>query len=86
MHCHAGCDVADVLASIGLSMSDLYPDGAIRDFMASAAQKPKTNRYDAWLEVFERQKQQCKREGTRLSPETLQLAREMYKRRGYEVV
>jgi hypothetical protein len=26
LHCHAGCPVEDVLAAIGISMSDLYPD------------------------------------------------------------
>jgi len=31
VHCHAGCTAADVLAAVGLSLSDLYPDGALAD-------------------------------------------------------
>ena len=31
VHCHAGCETADVLAAIGLTMADLYPpDGRQR--------------------------------------------------------
>lgn len=27
IHCHAGCGAADVMAAVGLSLSDLFPDG-----------------------------------------------------------
>lgn len=27
VHCHAGCGAVDVMASVGLSMTDLFPDG-----------------------------------------------------------
>jgi len=27
LHCHAGCEPYDILASIGLTMSDLFPEG-----------------------------------------------------------
>lgn len=81
IHCHAGCEVLDVLSAIGLSLSDLYPDGAIKDFMASAAPKKPEGKYDAWFELLEMQKERCKKEGTRLSDETIKLAREMYKRK-----
>lgn len=43
IHCHAGCGANEVLESIGLSLSDLYPDGAIRDFMASATVQNKVS-------------------------------------------
>lgn len=26
MHCHAGCGAQDVMAAVGLAMSDLFPD------------------------------------------------------------
>ena len=81
IHCHAGCEVSDVLSAIGLSLSDLYPDGAIKDFMASAAPRKKEGKYDAWFEILEMQKARCKKEGTRLSEDTMKLAREMYKRK-----
>ena len=77
IHCHAGCEVNDVLESIGLSLSDLYPDGAIRDFMASAQQKPKQHKYDAWLELCDQQR----KAGVKLSRETLELEKQMYLRK-----
>ena len=84
IHCHAGCEASDILEAIGLSLTDLYPDGAIRDFMASAnVKKKKEGRYDAWLQVFERQKSKLQR-GERFTDETLKLAREMYLRKRNE--
>lgn len=80
IHCHAGCDANDVLAELGLSLTDLYPDGAIRDFMASATvNKPNGGKYDSWLELLDRKLKNLKH-GERLTEETLKLAREMYKR------
>jgi hypothetical protein len=29
VHCHAGCGAVDVVDSVGLSLSDLFPDGPI---------------------------------------------------------
>lgn len=29
VHCHAGCGAADVVAAVGLSLSDLFPDGPL---------------------------------------------------------
>lgn len=77
IHCHAGCSAEEVLESIGLSLTDLYPDGAIRDFMASAATKPKKNMYKGWLEFFEERRAQLK-PGERFTPEALETARKMY--------
>jgi hypothetical protein len=87
IHCFAGCSPNDVLEAVGLSMTDLFPDGAIRDFMASAATKPKkkenTNHYkrlnEAWLRNFEEERANLK-SGERFTDETLRHAREMYKR------
>ena len=38
IHCHAGCAPVEVMSAIGLSMTDLFPDGAIRDQMKGWAQ------------------------------------------------
>ena len=77
IHCHAGCEANDVLEAIGLSLSDLYPDGAIQDFMASAKQKPKEHKYDALLELCDHQR----KSGVKLSKETLDMEKEMYLRK-----
>ncbi len=29
IHCHAGCGAADVVAAVGLGLTDLYPDGPL---------------------------------------------------------
>jgi len=63
-----------------MTLSDLYPDGAIQDFMASAQKKPKEGRYDSWFELLERKKKQLKK-GERLSDETINLAKQMYLRK-----
>jgi DNA primase len=36
VHCFAGCPASDVMEAVGLSMSDLFPEGAIRDYLPSA--------------------------------------------------
>lgn len=79
IHCHGGCEAHEILESIGLSLSDLYPDGAIRDFMASAAIKPKPNKYQHWMELMDRQTGKLNK-GERWSDDTLKLAREMYRK------
>lgn len=79
IHCHGGCEANDILESIGLTLSDLYPDGAIRDFMASAAPKKKESKYDSWLWLLERQKGKLQ-PGERFTESTLAMAREMYRK------
>ncbi len=37
LHCHAGCCSADVLAAVCLRLSDLYPEGPVRQSMAAPA-------------------------------------------------
>lgn len=29
VHCHAGCSPADIMSAVGLSMTDLFPDGPL---------------------------------------------------------
>ena len=31
VHCHAGCSADDIMAAVGLSVADLYPDGAMAE-------------------------------------------------------
>jgi predicted protein tyrosine phosphatase len=51
VHCHAGCSEADIMAAVGLSVSDLYPDGAMADRI-SPIQRPLSTRVDdAVLEI-----------------------------------
>lgn len=65
--CHAGCGAADVMASVGLSLADLYQDGAIAHELKGWAQmytKPENIRDDALLAIADTARQQ----GQRLTP------------------
>ena len=33
VHCHAGCEALSVVEAVGLTLSDLFPDRGIRDYM-----------------------------------------------------
>jgi hypothetical protein len=80
IHCHAGCEVNDVLESIGLSLSDLYPDGAIQHFMASAQRKPvKSNRQqlDETILLIASEKRS---RGERLTPSEIAEERQAFRR------
>lgn len=79
IHCHGGCEANEVLNSIGYSLSDLYPDGAIRDFMAAAKEPVKTNKYQSWLDLMDRQRGKLGK-GERFTNDTMTLAREMYRK------
>ncbi len=76
IHCHGGCEANDVLESIGLSLSDLYPDGAIRDFMATAAVKKPTNNAITVMEIAN----DMRASGKRLTQKELQEERQAYLR------
>jgi hypothetical protein len=45
VHCHAGCSADDITAAVGLSVSDLYPDGAMAERI-SPLQVPLETRVD----------------------------------------
>ncbi len=34
IHCFAGCGASDVLAAVGMSLSDLYPKGPVGEMMS----------------------------------------------------
>lgn len=40
VHCFAGCGAVAVMDSLGLSMSDLFPDGNLGEFMSKEHRKP----------------------------------------------
>lgn len=53
VHCHAGCSVDDITAAVGLSVADLYPDGAMAERI-SPIQAPMTVKVDrAVLQIAE---------------------------------
>jgi len=76
IHCRAGCGGAEVMQAIGLTLSDLYPDGAIQDFMKSAAQKKKETKWDSVLWLAD----ETRKRGVKLSKEGLKLERLAYMR------
>ena len=45
VHCHAGCEIGDIMAAVGLSVRDLYPDGAMAERIRPI-QKPFEARVD----------------------------------------
>lgn len=81
VHCHAGCEAVEVMQAIGLSLSDLYPDGSIKEFIQYAKpifiNEAPQSQYSVWLDMFERQKGKLKT-GERFTQNSLTLAREMY--------
>lgn len=83
LHCFSGCCPNDVLASIGLTMSDLFPDGGLGNFrgweqLKQAAQhKPQTESIDEqilWLADAQR------KAGRKLSPDDLKREQDAYRR------
>ena len=45
VHCYAGCSEGDIMTAVGLSVSDLYPDGAMAERIRPI-QKPLESRVD----------------------------------------
>lgn len=43
IHCHAGCSAPDVLAALGLSLADLFPE-PIGDFVSSKPHRAPENK------------------------------------------
>ncbi len=82
IHCHAGCPPSAVLAAIGLTFEDLFPDGRISDwvpgqgFSARKRAHKTTERDKTVLAVAEG----ARASGRALSPTDLRLEREAFKR------
>lgn len=45
IHCFAGCHASDVMAAAGLSLSDLFPRGALGELMSKPYRKPENVLY-----------------------------------------
>lgn len=82
LHCFAGCETSDVLAAIGLSMTDLFPEplshylpGGDKRAKEISAEK-KTYKDRVVLELCESKR----RRGERLTQEELKQERESYMR------
>lgn len=45
IHCFAGCSPADVLAAIGMSLKDLYPDGPVGEISPHRHRSPENVLY-----------------------------------------
>lgn len=85
INCLAGCGAADVLHSIGLTLSDLYPDGALGEYQSFESLKRKIEaKPNSKLEHAKTVlaiSQAMRKEGQRLSREDLDT-----ERRAWEVV
>lgn len=62
IHCHAGCEVGDVLAAVGLDLRDLYPDGPVGRY--KPLQRPQRLREEEWVVTIA---EADRRHGRRLS-------------------
>lgn len=76
IHCFAGCNPVDVMQSVGLSLCDLYPDGAIADDLKSwEMMKRKVNK-DGFTEMDVERRilklgHEWRKQGKKLSKEDL---------------
>lgn len=63
VYCHAGCTEFDILAAVGLSVSDLYPDGAMAERIAPMKTPAAIEIHRAVIEIAE----DTRKRGERLS-------------------
>lgn len=45
IHCHAGCSPSDVMIAVGLSLSDLFPDGSHGELSGKKHREPENRLY-----------------------------------------
>lgn len=55
VHCHAGCSAADVLASVGMSLKDLYPGGALGELSGKPWRQKENVIHRSGYEVMQEQ-------------------------------
>jgi hypothetical protein len=53
VHCFAGCEVADIVAAVGMELSDLMPD-RLEGFVSRAGHVPKFSAYDLFPAMAEK--------------------------------
>lgn len=78
MHCYAGCEIGDILSALGLSISDLFPDGGIQDHLKGATPwlRKQRSRDQTVLQIA----QADRNKGKRLSFKDLKTEREAFLR------
>jgi len=82
MKCFAGCDVLEVLGALGLSVSDLFPEGSLRHYKSFATMEKAVQ--ERKNEPLEREKtilalaEEDRRNGKRLSPADMERERQAY--------
>ena len=81
IHCFAGCTPAEIMASVGLSMTDLFPDGPI--YHRSKSLLPKEHRDAEALykdRVYLQLAFEKRSRGERLTPQEMKLEKEAFMR------
>ena len=73
VHCHAGCPPGAVVGAVGLSLSDLYPKGALDHQRRPVVRRHRERAY--WEYIIEIAAADV-REGRKLCPDTVALVRE----------
>lgn len=77
VHCHGGCSVEDVLAAVGLDMTDLYPDTSVTSYpslMQHIHTRPKHLAHDDRVMSY------ALESGRRLTPEEKRRAEQAIRR------
>ena len=84
INCLAGCGGADIMAAMGLSLSDLYPDGELREWMRGGGSKRQRERKQEVTRHLEEQvlhiASEDRRKGKRLSAADLERERQAFMR------
>ncbi|MCU7840882.1 MAG: virulence-associated protein E [Candidatus Thiodiazotropha sp. (ex Troendleina suluensis)] len=79
IHCFAGCSPAEIMASVGLSMADLYPEGAINHKLSSLLPKEHKNAEDRYKDrVYLQIAFEKRSRGERLTAHEIKLEREAF--------
>ena len=80
IHCFAGCAPSDIMTAVGLSMSDLFPEGLKGEFKGWEQLKKKAGPQERIDKLTLEIAAQQRAEGKKLSPQNLEIEREAYKR------
>ncbi len=79
MHCHAGCSTSDIVATLGLTMSSLFPDGALGELRGWEQLKKKNDVVDKDGLILAMANED-REKGKKLSKVNLKIEREAYVR------
>ena len=86
IHCFAGCEPQEILGSVGLTMSDLFPEGGLGEFKGwdqlkreqEARRQRKTQEAVCSDEIFLEVCQGARKSGERLNHKDLEKERQAY--------